>query len=44
MRLPVCNEKLLDFLLYSYFGCERKELEQRGEGKVCISCILGFKP
>ena len=40
MRLPVCNEKLLDFLLYSYFGCERKELEQRGKEKCAYRAYL----
>ena len=40
MRLPVCNEKLLDFLLYSYFGCERKELEQKGKEKCAYRAYL----
>ena len=40
MRLPVCNEKLLDFLLYSYFECERKELEQRGKEKCAYRAYL----
>lgn len=40
MRLPVCNEKLLDFLLYSYFGCEREELEQKEKEKCAYRAYL----
>lgn len=34
------NKKLMDFLLYSYFGCERKELEQRGKEKCAYRAYL----
>ena len=34
------NKKLMDFLLYSYIGCERKELEQRGKEKCAYRAYL----
>mgnify|MGYP004603546253 CR=1 FL=1 len=30
MNQVVYNERLLDFLLYSYFGCDSEELAQEG--------------
>lgn len=34
------NKKLLDFLLYSYFGCERAELEQKSGEKCAYRAYL----
>lgn len=40
MNQSADNKKLLDFLLYSYFGCERKELEQKGNEKCAYRAYL----
>lgn len=40
MNQPADNKKLLDFLLYSYFGCEREVLEQKGNEKCAYRAYL----
>lgn len=37
------NKKLMDFLLYSYFGCESKDLAREGIQKVRVPRVFRFE-
>ena len=40
MNQPANNKKLLDFLLYSYFGCESEDLAREGIQKCAYRAYL----
>lgn len=39
MNQPADNKKLLDFLLYSYFGCSSEDSEQTVK-KMCVPRVF----